>query len=407
MNEKIKDKKELSLMVVLFTVAYMVSYMTRINYAAVISEMERETGIARSLLSMAVTGSFITYGAGQIISGVLGDLVSPKKLVSIGFITTILMNTAIPFCNSPYLKMVVWCVNGFAQSFMWPPMVKIMSVRLTTADYESTSTKMAFGASFGTIAVYLLSPALISLWGWKSVFFFAAICAVIILLFWHKYCVDVTVSKPQKQEEKEVYEKGGIKALFTPTMICILIAIALHGMLRDGVITWMPTYISETYNLGSAVSILTGVVLPIFSITCIQIATKIHQKKVDNILTCSGVLFAVATLAAVLLSLLSGVAAIFSVLCSAVLTGCMHGVNVMLVCFVPNCFRKYGKVSTASGVINASTYIGSAAFTYGIALLSEKFGWGLTLKIWILIAAMGTLFSFLASKRWMTQYQNR
>lgn len=127
----------------------------------------------------------------------------------------------------------------------------------------------------------------------------------------------------------------------------------------------------------------------------------------DNILTCSGVLFAVATLAAVLLSLLSGVAAIFSVLCSAVLTGCIHGVNVMLVCFVPNCFRKYGKVSTASGVINASTYIGSAAFTYGIALLSEKFGWGLTLKIWILIAAMGTLFSFLASKRWMTQYQNR
>ena len=96
MNEKIKDKKELSLMVVLFTVAYMVSYMTRINYAAVISEMERETGIARSLLSMAVTGSFITYGAGQIISGVLGDLVSPKKLVSIGFITTILMNTAPP-----------------------------------------------------------------------------------------------------------------------------------------------------------------------------------------------------------------------------------------------------------------------------------------------------------------------
>lgn len=64
MNEKIKDKKELSLMVVLFTVAYMVSYMTRINYAAVISEMERETGIARSLLSMAVTGGFITYGAG-------------------------------------------------------------------------------------------------------------------------------------------------------------------------------------------------------------------------------------------------------------------------------------------------------------------------------------------------------
>ena len=46
----------------------------------------------------------------------------------------------------------------------------------------------------------------------------------------------------------------------------IMIAIVLQGMLRDGVTTWMPSLIGETYNLGSSIAILTSVVLPIFSI---------------------------------------------------------------------------------------------------------------------------------------------
>ena len=65
-------------MLVLFVLVYVASYMTRINYGAVISEMELDTGISRAVLSMAVTGSFITYGAGQIVSGLCGDKFSPK-----------------------------------------------------------------------------------------------------------------------------------------------------------------------------------------------------------------------------------------------------------------------------------------------------------------------------------------
>lgn len=99
----------------------MVSYITRINFGAIVSEIEQSTGILRSALSMALTGSFITYGTGQIVSGILGDRVSPKKLVSIGLIITCAMNVLIPLCPSPYLMLIVWCINGFAQSFMWPP----------------------------------------------------------------------------------------------------------------------------------------------------------------------------------------------------------------------------------------------------------------------------------------------
>ena len=95
----------------------MVSYMSRINYGAIVSEMASAENLSKSMLSLALTGSFITYGTGQIISGVCGDRFSPKKLVFGGLLVTMLMNLLIPFCQNPYQMLAVWCINGFAQSF--------------------------------------------------------------------------------------------------------------------------------------------------------------------------------------------------------------------------------------------------------------------------------------------------
>ncbi|MBS7298735.1 MAG: MFS transporter [Eubacteriales bacterium] len=98
--------------------------------------MESATGLSRSLLLMSVTESFITYGVGQIISGVMGDKYSQKKLISLGFVMTIVMNLIIPLCISPYQMLVVWCINGFAQSFMWPPLVKIMTTYMSAKNIK-------------------------------------------------------------------------------------------------------------------------------------------------------------------------------------------------------------------------------------------------------------------------------
>ena len=148
------DKRQLNRLAILFMLTYMVSYMTRINYGAVVAEMVLDTGIPKSLLSLALTGSFITYGIGQIISGIAGDKFSPKRLVSLGLIVTVTMNALIPFCQNEYQMLAVWCVNGFAQSFMWPPIVKLMTGLLSSDDYNRVMVKVQIGSSLGTVAVY-------------------------------------------------------------------------------------------------------------------------------------------------------------------------------------------------------------------------------------------------------------
>ena len=402
--QKLKGK-EVKYLAFLFSITYMISYITRVNYGAIISEMVIQTGFEKSLLSLALTGNFIFYGLGQLVSGTIGDRISPKKLVSLGLCVTVAMNAIIPFCINPYQMLVVWCVNGFSQAFMWPPMIKIMACLLTANDYKNVMVKVVWGSSVGTIVVYLMSPILIKLYGWQMVFWVSAAMGFIMIFLWNKYSYDIKI---QKSHNTNTHNKqdSSISIFLTPLFIFVLLGIVLQGMLRDGVTTWMPSYITETYNLDNKISILTGVVLPIFAIISFQITEKLYEKRFKNPMACAGLIFGIGSLSAIGLLLISGKNVILSVLFSAILTACMHGVNLILVCMLPQFFEKYGNVSTASGVLNSCTYIGSAISTYGIAVFAEQRGWNATILLWVGIAFLGCLLCFVCIKGWNKKFSN-
>lgn len=394
--EKLKNKQAVNSMVLLLVCTYMISYITRTNFGAIVSEISTATGFSKGMLSMSLTGSFITYGVGQTISGWLGDRISPKKLVSWGLVVTVGMNLLIPLCANPYQMLMVWCVNGFAQAFMWPPMVRMMTAMLTAEDYKNAVTQVNWGGSLGTIVVYLLSPVIITVWQWRGVFLLSAGFGMAMMLLWSRKAMDIS---PQPQE-KRTGGNTSAKLLLSPLMVCILMAITLQGMLRDGITTWMPSFIAESYNLGNAISILTGVLLPLFSMVSVQITNLIYKKKVTNPIACAAMLFVVGAVFALILYLCFGTGVLVSALLAAALTGCMHGVNLMLISMLPRFFEKYGNTSLVSGVLNACTYIGSAISTYGIAALSERIGWQDTIFLWFLIAATGSLMCLCCIRPW-------
>ena len=395
-NQKLQEPAQIRGLMFLFSVAYLVSYLTRINFGAVISEMEAQTGMARTLLSQAVTGAFITYGAGQLVSGFLGDRVQPKRLVLYGLLLTSAMNLLIPFCGNPWLMTAVWCVNGFAQSLMWPPMVKLMVTLLSGEDYKRACYLVTCAGSVGTILIYLLSPLLITyVGGWRSVFIFCAICGLMMAAVWQKKCINVTVTRPAILSESS--EKAHI---FSPLLVTILVSIVCCGILRDGVTTWMPSYIAETYNMSNTISILTGVIMPIFGILCSRLAMVVYRKMPNDPILCAGLFFGVGAFAALGINQFTGSSAAASVGLTAVLIGCMHGVNLMLISMLPPFYQKKGNVSFMSGLLNSCVYIGSAISTYGIALISESRGWGTTVFLWFLIAVAGTLICAVCIPGW-------
>ena len=405
----LNDKKSIGRIALLFSVLYCVSYMTRINYGAIISEMVLATGIPKNLLSLSLTCSFFTYGVGQIFSGVLADRVSPKRLITVGLCVTVLTNVLIPVLGSPYLMLVVWGINGFAQALMWPPIVRLLVWRLDSDSYRITVSRLSYGSSVGTMLIYLLSPLVILLLDWRFVFWSCALVGAVMIVVWERFGFDVErteTTRPSGKGDTDAKQNGALAAFLCPMMFAIMAAIALQGMLRDGVTTWMPTFISETYDMSNLIAILTGFILPIFSILCTRFSAEVYRRWVNNPMLCAAIFFGIGAVGSLALVLLSGKAALLSVLFSAVLTGSMHGANLMFTSMLSPAFQKYGKVSTVSGVLNSCTYIGSAISTYGIAVLSDSHGWSFTLLVWLGIAVLGTTLCFLTAAPWKKRFMS-
>lgn len=384
-----KDAKKLTL---LCSAAYFVSYLTRVNFAAVIAAIIQAGDIDKTSAGLVTTLGFITYGVGQLISGWLGDRINPKRLMVIGFATTIMMNMLIPFCPSGGWMCLVWAFNGFAQSFMWPPMVKIMSSAMNTDDYNKGCVVVSWGSTFATILIYLLSPVIIKLAGWRTVFFVYSVMAVLISSFWYIKITSIekkcSIVYPMHRKSKNG-GKMSIK-ISVPLLIIVMTTIMLQGSLRDGVTTWVPTFVSESFNLGSEISILSSVIIPLFSLASLQLTGIIYNKLGKKPFKSAGLFFICAVVAAVLLVIFKDTAVILTVIMSAFIVACMHGINLILVCFLPAALADDGNVSTLSGILNFMTYVGSAASTYGFAILSESFGWNGTIVSWLVITVLGT-----------------
>lgn len=409
-----KVKSPITLLTWLCAAAYFCSYLTRLNYSAVMVEMIASEGFTKSGASIALTGLFITYGIGQIISGFLGDKVKPQSLVFCGLLTSAAMNLAITICPNTLWMTAVWCINGFAQAMMWPPLVRIMSAQMTEDEYKKATVRVTWGSSFGTIAVYLTAPLYIAISGWKTVFVASALIAILMACLWLpayralekmiRRNRALVVNSTWEKEDVQVPVSKRLTAGIYGLLGVIMFGIVMQGILRDGITTWMPSYIDDSFHLGSGISILTGVILPIFSIISVQVVAIINRKLIRNELACGAFFFAIGMAALILLKLVQGSTSLPSILLSitalAIASACMHGVNLVLICMVPKFFQYTGRISLISGVLNSCTYVGSALSTYGVALIAENFGWSITVLIWALVAVAGTLSCTLTIHHW-------
>ena len=389
----------------LCTAVYFTSYVSRINLAAVMVELIHSGFAEKTVVALALTVCSITYGLGQILSGWLGDRYRPQNVIVAGFLLTAAMNLGVSFLQNPAYLAVLWAVNGLAQALMWPPLLAVLTSHFDQDEYSRACVWVSWGSSFGTIAVYALSPLLIQIGSFRTVFACCGCAALVLALVW-KILYEQSFGSHGIQKTVQVHVSTPVTEKFTGRvyllMGSIMAGIVLHGALRDGVTNWMPTFVSESFGLDTSSAIYTGVLLPIFAIASIKVASWLYRKILPNEVAASGAIFAVGCIASVLLIALMNTHVLPTALLMALLVGCMHGVNFILVSMTPPYFRKFGHVSLVSGILNCSTYLGSAISTYGIALLSERIGWHGTSVLWAILAGAGALICFLIAGKWKT-----
>lgn len=283
MNGALTTGRQRNAFCFLCCLVYFISYLTRMNYAACLAEIQDSLALTKSIVSLPVTGSFLTYGAGQLLCGFLGDRFSPRKMIATGLAATCACNLLVGLFPDIRLIIPVWCLNGLFQSMLWPPLVRIMAETLDEKQYQKCCVQVSMASSAGTIFVYLFVPLCIRFASWRAAFLFPAFAGVLTALVWF-----TGIGRLQADGQNAIHaihvessEQSSVRLttlLFQAALLPAMLAIVLHGILRDGITTWMPVYISETFGLSNSVSILTAAVLPVFSILSIYLASALLER---------------------------------------------------------------------------------------------------------------------------------
>lgn len=403
------DKKNNTVKILSFLcpLIYFASYMTRKNYSIVMADIIISEGITNAEASLAATLSLISYGAGQIISGILGDKFKPQNIILCGLSLTTLMNIFMPLTDDFTLRSIIWFINGFAQSMLWPPLVRIMAATMDHSTYNKVCTNVNVAGISGTILLYITASAIwIKYFNWKYVFISSAAVSGIIAVIW--VIGFSKASKGQhlfeKTETSDIKDKKestlSPKKLLMSGFLFIAVAIIAQGALRDGISDWVPTFIINTFQMESSSAILKSVLIPVFGVISVKLVGIVNGKFVKDEVKAGTVTFGIGFIGCLLLLFIYKENQYVTLILAAIITGFMHGVNYFLICIVPARFEKYNAVSTMSGVINSLTYVGSAAATYGFGAISDNFGWNTVLISWVAVALIGTVCCFVAIRPW-------
>lgn len=388
----------------LCSAVYFVSHLTRMNYAASLTEIIKDMALTKKTASLAVTGSFIMLWIGQMVAGLLGDRVKPRRLVTMGLTATTVINLTMAFMRDITVMTVLWSLNGFFQAFLWPPMTKVMAENLNSKEYARVALAVSLAGSSSSIAVYLLTPLAISAAGWRYVFVFAAAFGLIMAITWGIGTIGVKentkpTAVPTAADGTKPTGSGVKQMILLSGLIPICGAVIVQGAMKDGIATWMPTYIFDTYQLSSSLSILSSAMLPLFGVIGISVAAVLYHK-IGDLMTTSAVLYGVAFLAVSIMLPFSSSGMVICTALTAIVSGCVYGVGHLLTAQLPHRFSKYGKVSTVSGVTSAAVYAGSSLSTYAFAALSENFGWCVTIASWAALALIGGVVCLCCIKKW-------
>lgn len=387
----------------LFSAVYYLSYFTRYTYAAVLAELIVNLGVTKSQAGIAQTGFFFVYGVAQIFAGILGDRHQPKNVILFGLLGTSVVNVAMCFMSNIYVMAAVWMVNGFFQSMFWPPLVRLVNHSFKGKKYNKVITIICQACNLGTVCIYLCAAGLISISSWRIVFAVSGGTGLLFSLIWffttRKHLLDNTPAPAAASDEAQPKGKLTFRRLAALGALPVFAAIVINGCLRDGVSSWLTTYLNESFDFGTSFSIMSGAVIPIFGVLCLTV-TAIIISKIRNELRMASIFYLFTSGLAVLLAVFFRNAIPVDILLFALIAGTMHGTNLIVIADYPHYFARYGKISTFSGILNAFVYLGSAISIYGVARLAEVFGWKITFIVWACVAVVAAVACFLASLHW-------
>lgn len=373
-------RKPQNLIVGTLWITYAMYYLGRVNISVVLPMLALDLGASRAEVGALGTVFFWVYGIGHFVSGEIGSHVSPFRMVAFGLLATAIINLVFSFQTTLIAMLILWGLNGVAQSGGWSPMFRILAERLQPGRIKRVSTLMPFSYVFGTAITWTLIGAVASAGDWRIAFWLPALALLLVLVFWWKADIDAPKRKSSGlQLGTIISEARGIAF--------IMLAAAMSGYVFNGALIWLPTYILDTNlvaeNLVGTVAALSQVI----AIIGLFLA-RYRVVRGGQVFVTSVQMLSLAGIAFLLLAVTEG---ILMLLIVAIALMMLNGAFGLVVSSMPLLLARPGRASSITGSVNMmSTFFGGMA-GFSIGGLVDASGWGAVFAFWGVLLLLASI----------------
>jgi OPA family glycerol-3-phosphate transporter-like MFS transporter len=350
---------------------YGLLYLGRVNISVVLPLLAIELEVGRAEIGILGTVFFWVYGIGNFIWGEVGSHVSPFRLVGLGLLVTAIVNIVFGFQSSLLVMLLLWGINGLAQSGGWPPMIRILAERLDLSQLKRISTIMPFSYVIGTVVTWTLIGAVATGDNWRLAFWLPGLVLLLTAALWWKAGIDAPRARSSGIRVSTIVgEARGVAFA--------LLVSALAGFVRNGSIIWLPTYILDSELIADS---LVGAVAALTQLAAIPglMLARHRVVRTDQILVTAVLMLGAAGLAFALLTITSGILSI-AVVCIAMMI--LGGAFGLVTSSMPLILAQPGRASSVAGTLNMMATFAGGLAGFSIGLLVEGSGWAAVFGLW-------------------------
>ncbi len=400
------------LLFIICMVGYMFLYTGRGVLSTSIPSIVAEGIFTKQSLGAVGTVFFIVYGIMQTPMGMLADRVKPHIMITIGLTGSAVFTLLSGLFAGSFWIYVFWGLNGLMQACYWPSVVKTVAEIMPAEQRIRGSLSLALSGPIGALGLFVTSAIVFSITGWRTLFFVVAVlmAAMSIVTYFGlgKVCrylknsekEDPILCEAAQVKQRNVPKVSAFKLLFRSGAVFLLMPCMTFGVIREGINMWSPTLLLEQYNVNPVQAMLLSTCLPIIAALAVPIAIFLLKKSNGSELKSSILCHALTVMTmGLVLFFGSSFGPVFCIVLLAVATA-MQGVTSAITMAINAYFGKYNKTGTMIGLFNMATFTGNAIVSFLMGWVSQHFGWGSALWIWMVAAVVGLIFTMIGRPRW-------
>lgn len=392
--------------------AYAVSYIGRQAYNTNITNVITDYSVSKQMAGYVSSAFFFCYGIGQFINGIICGKLDSKWVIGISLVISGCISLAMFFVSNIIVMTVLWGLNGLILSTLWCNSIELLSSIKDDKLVNKAIISMALSLPIGMVVAYGLSSLLTFLGVWKVYYLVAVValiaCGVFFLISTlaiskkiNKFSVEEEIEEGNLQPLSENTQQNDKKSLLKVVGIAIIpifFMCVFTNIIKDGVTSWLPSFLIESFSLPDYASILITLLLPLFGVFASILSTFVYNKTKKIFI--SQLIFWVPTLLIIgvisifiIFNILTVATLIFSIIIFTLISLFTHAMNNIFTSILPLHFRGRLHSGRTAGILNCFCYVGSTVSTFGLGWVQESFGWTWFLIVLLALSVLAIGFS--------------